>query len=170
LIKEVIETAPANRQRDLLQALARMKGPGWGDAQMTGEPDTPVGGDNQTAWASLKAQEGMVWVELDFPVDVVPEQVRVHETFNAGAIVKVEVRMSGGDYVTLWKGEARAAGTPRWFAPPLESLAERIRTVRLTLDTNKVNGWNEIDAVELVGDGRRQWASAARSSSCYARR
>lgn len=169
-LTETMEEAPPNKQRQLIQAIARMKGPGWGDAQMTGPPDTPVGGDNQTAWASKQAQEGLVTVELDFPIEVTPEQVRVHETFNPGAIVKVEARTSGGDHVTLWTGEAGPAGSIRWFVPSLEQLDDRVRTIRLTLDTDKVKGWNEIDAVELVGDGRRQWASAARSSSCYARR
>ena len=41
--------------------------------------------------------------------------------------------------------------------------------IRITLDTSKIAGWNEIDAVELVGqDGSRQWATDARASSTYA--
>ena len=73
-------------QRQLMQALAGMKGANWDNVQMTGPPDTPTGGDNVTAWASKSAQEGSVWVELDFPIAVVPEQIRVHETFNPGAV------------------------------------------------------------------------------------
>ena len=37
----------------------------------------------------------------------------------------------------------------------------------MTLDTNRAPGWNEIDAVELLGPGGRQWASDARASSNY---
>jgi hypothetical protein len=41
--------------------------------------------------------------------------------------------------------------------------------VRVYLDTAKVPGWNEIDAVELIGrDGTRQWAVSATASSTYA--
>jgi len=37
------------------------------------------------------------------------------------------------------------------------------------LDRRRVPGWNEIDAVELVGrDGSRQWATSAIASSSYA--
>ncbi len=36
------------------------------------------------------------------------------------------------------------------------------------VETKTVGGWNEIDAVELVGrDGSRQWATAATASSSY---
>ena len=39
----------------------------------------------------------------------------------------------------------------------------------LHLDTTRVSGWNEIDAVELIGrDGSRQWATSAKASSSYA--
>jgi hypothetical protein len=30
-----------------------------------------------------------------------------------------------------------------------------------------VPGWNEIDAVELIGDGIRQWAKSAAASSSF---
>ena len=42
--------------------------------------------------------------------------------------------------------------------------------LRVELDTNRSNGWNEIDAVELVGPDGRQWAAHARASSSYADR
>jgi len=34
------------------------------------------------------------------------------------------------------------------------------------LDTNRTPGWNEIDAVELIGGGA-QWAKQATASSTY---
>ena len=41
--------------------------------------------------------------------------------------------------------------------------------MKIYLDTKRVNGWNEIDAVELVGkDGSKQWAVNASASSTYA--
>ena len=76
----------------------------------------------------------------------------------------------GGRSTVLWEGEPRSATEPRWFVPPLAETNASIRTVRLTLNTDAVAGWNEIDAVELIGDGQNQWATGARSSSCYAHR
>jgi hypothetical protein len=43
--------------------------------------------------------------------------------------------------------------------------------VTVYLDTTRVTGWNEIDAVELVSrDGSRQWAKSASASSYYGER
>ena len=40
--------------------------------------------------------------------------------------------------------------------------------MKVYLDTKRVAGWNEIDAVELIGrDGSRQWAKGASASSSY---
>jgi len=42
------------------------------------------------------------------------------------------------------------------------------RRVKVYLDTKRVAGCNEIDAVELVGrDGSRQWTKSASASSSY---
>jgi len=43
------------------------------------------------------------------------------------------------------------------------------KVIKVYLDTKRRHGWNEIDAVELVGrDETRQWASSAKASSSYA--
>ena len=41
------------------------------------------------------------------------------------------------------------------------------RRIRLVLDTNRRPGWNEIDAVEIVGPDGRAWAVDAVASSTY---
>jgi len=41
-----------------------------------------------------------------------------------------------------------------------------VKTIRVVLDTNRTPGWNEIDAVELIGGGA-QWAKQATASSTY---
>jgi hypothetical protein len=43
----------------------------------------------------------------------------------------------------------------------------RIWKLRVTLDTSRRQGWNEIDAVQLVGPGGSAWAVDARASSNY---
>jgi hypothetical protein len=152
----------------LLNVLAAMKGKSWATVQMTGPPDTPIAGDLVTAWASRAANMGDVWIELDFEHSVYPDAVRIHETHNAGAVKQVLAKKAGARYEVLWEGEPVAASTPRWFEPDLEVASARTRTIRIILDTNAVSGWNEVDAVELVGGGYRQWAVRARASSSYA--
>jgi hypothetical protein len=52
-----------------------------------------------------------------------------------------------------------ACDTPRWFEVEVTSDGWTTREVRITLDSDAVPGWNEIDAVELVG---REPGAAAR--------
>lgn len=152
----------------MLMALAGIKDRAWSAHQMTGEPDTPIDGDLGTAWAAKQPKMGRVWVEVDYADAVVPDVVRIRETLNPGAVVRIEAKRPGGALDLLWQGDAAAAPSPRWFEPPLDRAPAAVRTLRITLDTDRIDGWNEIDAVELIGNGLRQWATGARASSSYA--
>lgn len=140
----------------------------WGPEQMIGAPDTEQAGDFRTAWASLEPDGGPEWVVVDFPKEVEVGQVRVRETLGPGTIFMVSAILADGSEKILWHGTEPAAEAPveMEFNP---SSQVRSRRIRVQLDTSKVSGWNEIDAVELVGtDGTRQWASGAWASSTYA--
>lgn len=142
----------------------------WGPEQMIGAPDTERAGDFPTAWASLDPDGGPEWVVVDFPKEVEVGQVRVRETLGPGTIFMVSAILADGSEKILWHGTEPAAEAPveMEFNP---SSQVRSRRIRVQLDTSKVSGWNEIDAVELVGtDGTRQWASGAWASSTYADR
>lgn len=142
----------------------------WGPEQMIGAPDTERTGDFPTAWASLDPDGGPEWVVVDFPKEVEVGQVRVRETLGPGTIFMVSAILADGSEKILWHGTEPAAEAPveMEFNP---SSQVRSRRIRVQLDTSKVSGWNEIDAVELVGtDGTRQWASGAWASSTYADR
>ena len=82
----------------MLHALAQFKGRDWSAAQMTGPPDTPIAGDLVTAWASKEPEMGEIWIELDYAEAVVPESVRVHETYNPGAIARVLAQRADGTW------------------------------------------------------------------------
>jgi hypothetical protein len=153
--------------RTLLAALARFKGPNWNAVQITGAPDTPLAGDLATAWASKQPDMGEVWIELEYAQAVTPDAVRVHETFNPGAITRVLAQRPDGSWALLWEGTATANPAPTWFEPRLETVRFSTTRIRLIVDTGRVEGWNEIDAVEVIGDGRRQWAIAAQAASNY---
>ena len=151
----------------LLGALARFKGPSWNAVQITGAPDTPVAGDLVTAWASKGPDMGEVWIDLEYAEAVTPEAVRVHETYNPGAVARVQAQRPDGSWALLWEGTATPGSAPWWFEPRLESVRFSTTKIRLIVDTSRVEGWNEIDAVELLGDGRRQWALKAQAGSNY---
>jgi hypothetical protein len=142
----------------------------WGPEQATGAPNTMSAGDIPTAWASLNPDGGVEWLKLDYqnPADIA--QIRIRETYNPGAVFKITALSAIGQEYTLWEGTE----TPE--AAPFDSVFDipgnvYAQSIIIYLDTTRVSGWNEIDAVELVSKtGHRQWASQATASSTYAER
>ena len=138
----------------------------WGPKEATGKPDTSSAGDHPTAWNPKEENAGAEWLKLTFDEKVDVATVRVHETFNPGAITSITASTEGGD-VVIWADRSGDATAPNWLEAN-STAAARTDTITLHLDTSLKQGWNEIDAVELVGtDGRRQWATKAESSSVF---
>jgi len=140
----------------------------WGPEQATGAPDTPEAGDMVTAWASLQPDAGEEWLKLGYDRAVDVAQVRVRETFNPGAVTKVTAFLANGQEVTLWEGADPTTQAPEDFVVDVTKPAVS-QAIKVYLNSQKVRGWNEIDAVELVGkDKSHQWATSATASSTYA--
>lgn len=124
----------------------------WSARQATGRPDTEEGGDRPTAWASKDADGGQEWLELRYALELRPSRIRVHETYNPGAVVKAEALAADGTWTALWAGKAAPREGQGWLTIEVRPGAAPTRTIRLTIDSAAVAGWNEIDAVELIGD------------------
>lgn len=140
----------------------------WGEEQATGPPDTHQAGDISTAWASRLPDGGEEWLNLDYSNNVYIAEVRVRETYNPGAISKVAAVLPNGQEHIIWEGVTEPGEAPIEKVFPVSGNIYA-KGVKVYLDTRRVPGWNEIDAVELVGrDGTRQWASHATASSSYA--
>lgn len=140
----------------------------WGPEQATGAPDTMQAGDIVTAWASLMPDAGLEWllVEYERPVEVA--EVRIRETFNPGAVSKVVAVVDKGQERVLWEGQDPTNSAPTDFVVKPKDRVTSNR-IKIYLDTTRKPGWNEIDAVELVGaDRTRQWATKATASSTFA--
>jgi len=141
----------------------------WGPEQMVGAPNTTEAGDYSTAWAPKTSRgAGEEWIHLGYDNTVEVAQVNVRETYNPGAISKIAAVLPSGQETVLWEGVEPASQAPvnMSFSVPAGVPASQIKVY---LDRRRVPGWNEIDAVELVGrDGSRQWATSAMASSSYA--
>src|SRR5688572_22295194 len=87
----------------------------WSAGQATGRPNTPEGGDRPTAWASMDADKGEEWIELRYALEVRPARIRVHETYNPGAVVKAEARAADGTWKLLWRGTAAPREGDGWL-------------------------------------------------------
>ncbi|MFV1948624.1 MAG: hypothetical protein ACC633_01685 [Anaerolineales bacterium] len=136
------------------EASSEFSNPEWSAAQALGIPDSPGCGDYQFAWASA-ASDSIDTLVLDYPVLVYPLEIVVYESFNPDQVVKVEVLDpdTGGFYTVLQKNPIQVdRSCPYELAIPVMGINFKTNTVRITLDQSQLGlGWNEIDAVELIG-------------------
>jgi hypothetical protein len=119
--------------------------------QATGAPDTPVCGDQVTAWASATA-DTEEWIELTYATFVHPTQVNVFQTYYPNQVVKVELIDSVSGYHEIYTGSPETMDEcPYVLSIPVGDVDYVVAGIRVTIDQSSVGNWNEIDAVELVG-------------------
>ncbi len=129
----------------------------WSAQQATGAPDTAVQSDSGTAWAAANADgEDLETLELTYEHPVKPSYVNIYESYNPGAVIRIEAyNEEEEEWSTLWEGEDESVGESGAatviFSPALEVIDFATNKLRITLDNGAVAGYNEIDAVELVG-------------------
>jgi hypothetical protein len=142
----------------------------WGPEQATGEPDTEGAGDLTTAWASRTPDGQDEWLLLEYDRAIVPVAVIVCETFNPGALSRITMFRPDTEEVEVWKGsDPIPPGRDRGIAVIPVAAGFTTDKIKLFLDSRKVPGWNEIDAVGLIDEmGKTHWAIRAQASSTYA--
>ena len=143
----------------------------WGPEQATGAPDTwPNAGDIGTAWASRTPDGQPEWLELTYDAPVRPAAVLVYETYNPGAVNRVTGYDAQGNEVELWSGaDPTPAGKDKGISIIPVHPEFDLSRIRIYVDSPKVPGWNEIDAVGLLdATGTTHWAASACASSSYA--
>ncbi len=126
----------------------------WSFMQATGEPDTDACGDFTTAWAS-RSSTGNDMLALEFDLEVIPTQINIYETYNPGSIVRVDVGNSDtGDVFELPNSADPPGNTdcPGVFTVDVTAIDTPVDRVIIYLDQTIGGSWNEIDAVELVGE------------------
>jgi len=164
------ETDDDVRARLLAAQEQRKQVPSWHELQATGAPNVgSITSDDPHAWAPASPDGGKEWLELGYATPLVANRVTIHETCAAGCVVAVELMDDGGTWRTAWSGT-----DPLTSAGPFEvrfaTTSAPIRRVRVTLDTTRSSGWNEIDAIELAGPDGAAWAADAHASSRYGER
>jgi hypothetical protein len=124
--------------------------PAYSPQKATGAPDTPLGTDAGTAWAPGVRDGGLETLEVTYMRVLVATEVNIVESCGPGAVRKLEAQVADGGWVTLWEGQDPTSA-PGTFSISLAGNQTPANWYRITLDTS-VPGWNEIDAVELVGN------------------
>ena len=122
----------------------------WSANQATGAPNVENYGDNGAAWTSKTQDGGIEWLDLKYPRPVYATQVRVRESCGSGAVIKIEVYDEQGGAHAVWQGNDPTTEL-NYLMVKFPKTTFKTDRVKVTLATNVVSGWNEIDAVQLVG-------------------
>ncbi|MFZ6030077.1 MAG: hypothetical protein ACOYYS_20365 [Chloroflexota bacterium] len=126
----------------------------WSAGQAAGAPNTLTCGDYGSAWASAEADgvESITLYYYDAPL--VPSEINIVQSYNPSQVVKVEVLDPSGEFETVvYEGEPEAVNEcPYTLSIPVDDVDYAVMGIRITVDQSVLGlGWNEIDAVELVG-------------------
>ena len=164
------ETDEEVRARLIAAQAQRRQVPGWHELQATGPPNVEqAGSDDPRAWAPASADGGREWIELTWAKPLRANRVTVFETCTAGGVVSVDLEEEGSGWRTVWSGDDPLSA-PGPFEVRFATTHRPVRKVRVTLDTRRRPGWDEIDAVELSGPDGAAWAAQAAASSRYGER
>lgn len=124
----------------------------WAAFQATGEPNTAECGDHGTAWAAAESNTSQ-WLVLYYPQPVYAVEVNIYQTYNPDQVVSVDLIDLQGNFVNVYTAEPRQVETcPFILRIPTASSGVLAQGVRINIDQSVLRlGWNEIDAVEIVG-------------------
>jgi len=123
--------------------------------QATGPPNLyPAHRDYLSAWASLTADGSREWLQLGYAQPESIARIDVYETFHPGAIDSIYVRNALDGSLHL-----EYAAVPETLPPVARILTATfprtpfpVDAVRLTLASDLIPNWNEIDAVLIAPD------------------
>jgi hypothetical protein len=125
----------------------------WAASQATGAPNTPECGDVGTAWAA-SGQDTREWINVYFTQPVYSKEILITQTYNPDQVVQVDLIDMQGQFVTVYTSQPRKVDSPCPYllAIPVSRSDILAQGVRITIDQSVLGlGWNEIDAVEIVG-------------------
>jgi predicted small lipoprotein YifL len=127
----------------------------YSEWQATGAPNVERYGDNGNSWTSKDADAGVEWLQVGFAKPVHASEIRIRQNNAPGAIIKVELIDEKNNSHTVFEGMDANKYPPHaivWFTQATAKTDYVVTGAKITLATNAVYGWNEIDAVQLVGE------------------
>jgi hypothetical protein len=151
-VVNVVMAPPAMVWADKINAFSSEYGPGfYGSGQAKAAPDVyPDSGDEQKAWATMTPDGMNEFITVGYTTPVVAESVWVYETFNPGAISKITITAADGDHIVYMNANAQSLGICSHILSVSTKTCSPISAVRIDLASEKVGGYNEIDAVGLL--------------------
>ncbi len=139
----------------------------WAASQATGAPNVFDCGDNTNAWASYNS-DTVEWIELTYDIPVIPTEINIYQSYNPSQVVEVLMITVDGEKYIAWDGyPEEVVNCPDLMTISFDQPQKIVvNKVRITIDQRVLGwGWNEIDAVELVGTAVGASSSSSSSSS-----
>lgn len=124
----------------------------WGAIQSIGAPNTTTCGDSRSAWSTVQPN-GQGTLTLYFVQLVRPTAILIHETYNPGFVTRVTVIDNAGqEHVVYEAAPGLAFQCPFVRVILIDKADFAANTITITVDqSTSVGGWDQIDAVELIG-------------------
>ncbi|HEX7556831.1 MAG TPA: hypothetical protein VF338_09420 [Leptolinea sp.] len=135
------------------QASSQYGDPNWAASQAVGAPNVFECGDNTNAWAS-KSDKSVEWIELTFKTAVIPNTILIYQNYHPSQIVEVQMIGPDGRKSIAWDGSPEVVkNCPDLMEISVDSNNPiSVNKIKITIDQRTMGwGWDEIDAVELVG-------------------
>jgi hypothetical protein len=135
------------------KASSQYGNPDWAASQALGKPDVIECGDNTNAWASYN-NDTIEWIELTYETPVNPTEINIYQNYNPSQVVEVRMTATDGSKYIAWEGYPETVeNCPDQMTITLDLTKKiKVNKVRITVDQRVSGwGWDEIDAVELVG-------------------
>jgi hypothetical protein len=123
--------------------------------QATGAPNVPQYSDHANSWASRNGDAALPeWLHVGFARPVHATSIRIRQNAAPGAIAKIELVDAAGGVHVIWEGTDSTVypkNTIGWLVRDLDATDYLVKGAHITVQSNRVWSWNEIDAVQLVG-------------------
>ncbi len=137
--------------------LTNLKNPKQYNAnQILGKPSKlPAIGNSPCAWsAASDASPVEEWIKVGYKNPVAIRQIGVAENFNAGAITKIYAYdPQDKEYLIYINQKDTTHVTGRMLNIYLkESTAFKVAALKIILNTRRISGWNQLDAVGISSD------------------
>ena len=135
-------------------ASSQFSDPEWAPQQMIGTPDTERCGDYQTAWASA-ASDTLETLVLTYTLSVRITTINIIESNNPNQVVQVILVGENGEKQLVYDQPPVHIDQPCPYTLTIDVKKPKFKskTINIIIDQTVLGlGWNEIDAVEIVGE------------------
>ena len=136
------------------EASTEFADPEWAAIQAIDAPNTARCGDYQTAWATA-GSDTVDTLVLTYTLSVHVTGINIVQSYNPNQVSKVELLGVFDRPTSVYDAQPNQVDQPCPYtlSIPVEKTDSQFNKIRITIDQSILGlGWNQIDAVELVGD------------------